>query len=105
MKAIQIRPDEEAIRQALAYVIDPELGINIVELGLVYEAVPVENGLRVSLTMTSPACPLGQHIRDQAEAALREHFPQASPVEVALVWEPPWEPSMMSDSAKTQLGW
>ncbi|MCM2276627.1 MAG: metal-sulfur cluster assembly factor [Oligoflexia bacterium] len=98
-------PDENAIRQALAYVIDPELGINVVELGLVYEARADRDGIRVALTMTSPACPLGQHIRDEAEGALRQHFPHVPDVAVELVWEPEWDPSMMSESAKAQLGW
>lgn len=95
----------ESVRQALRHVIDPELGINVVDLGLVYR-IDVEDGaVRVSMTMTSAACPLGESLSEQAEATIRQNVPGVQSVAVELIWEPPWKPSMMSDTAKERLGW
>jgi metal-sulfur cluster biosynthetic enzyme len=96
----------EQIRSALRRVMDPEMGVNIVDLGLVYE-VEIEgtHGVRVAMTLTSPACPLGAYLEEEVGQAIRQDFPEASPVQVDLVWKPRWQPSMMSLDAKRQLGW
>jgi metal-sulfur cluster biosynthetic enzyme len=94
----------EKILAPLNAVIDPEVGLNIVELGLVYRAEEKEGGIFVEMTMTSPACPLGGFIQKQAQEALRSAFPQATQVNVSLVWEPPWGPDKMTDAAKKKLG-
>ena len=96
---------EEAVRQALRQVIDPEVGMNIVDLGLVYGIRIGEGALQVDLTMTSPACPMGDMVVDEAREALEGLVPAGTEVTVDLVWEPPWEPSRMSDSAKGHFGW
>jgi metal-sulfur cluster biosynthetic enzyme len=93
-----------AAREALRDVIDPEVGIDVVELGLVYGIEERNGRLKVSLTMTTPACPLGEQIVAEAEARLRR-VPGATDAQVTLVWEPPWDPSRMSAKAKEQLGW
>ena len=98
-----MEPDE--IRTALREVIDPEVGINVVDLGLVYGLEVTGQDVRVRLTMTSPACPLGAHLRDQAESAIRRHCPDAASVAIDLVWDPPWSPERMSEGAKRTLGW
>jgi metal-sulfur cluster biosynthetic enzyme len=98
-------PTPAAVRQALRDVIDPELGMNIVDLGLVYEANVAEGHVTVVLTMTTPACPLGESILEASKAAIRRHVPDVRSVRVDLVWEPVWQPSMMSDAARKQLGW
>jgi metal-sulfur cluster biosynthetic enzyme len=96
--------DLQAVRAALREVIDPEIGIDIVELGLVY-AISVEgDAIGVRMTMTSPACPLGEHIVGEVEAVLNEHFPDAA-VSVDLVWEPAWSPDRISPEGRTRLGW
>ena len=95
----------DEIRAALKEVIDPEVGINVVDLGLLYGIEVEANDVRVRLTMTSPACPLGAHLRDQAESAIRRHCPEALTVTVDLVWDPPWSPERMSEEAKRTLGW
>ena len=101
----QLDPIETQMRDALARVIDPEIGENIVELGLVY-GLQVEAGVAsVQLTMTSPACPLTEMVLDEAYAELNRALPQDMEIELELVWEPPWHPSMMSDAAKQRLGW
>ncbi|MGD2062315.1 MAG: metal-sulfur cluster assembly factor [Nitrospirota bacterium] len=95
----------DEIRTALREVIDPEVGVNVVDLGLLY-GIELEGAeVRVRLTMTSPACPLGAHLREQVESAIRRHCPDAGIVTVDLVWDPPWSPERMSDEAKRALGW
>lgn len=95
---------DPAAVEALRGVIDPELGINVVDLGLVYAARTSDSRVDVELTMTSPACPMGAFIADQAEEALRRAFPGRQ-VEVALVWDPPWGPERLTPAAKLRLGW
>jgi metal-sulfur cluster biosynthetic enzyme len=95
-------PDQ--VREALRLVIDPELGVNVVDLGLVYDISIADGSVRVSMTMTTPACPLGESLAEQAEAAIRENVPGVESASVDLVWEPPWRPSMMSDAARSRLG-
>jgi metal-sulfur cluster biosynthetic enzyme len=91
------------IREALRTVVDPELGVNIVDLGLVYR-VEVEGAhLRVEMTMTSPACPLRDYIKDLVETAIAERAAELEDIEVVIVTDPPWTPDLMSDAARRQL--
>jgi metal-sulfur cluster biosynthetic enzyme len=89
--------------QALYDVIDPELGINIVDLGLVYDVEADEDRVRVAMTMTTPACPLHAYLTQEAKSALLGAG--AHLVRVDLVWDPPWDPSLMSNDAKQMLGY
>ena len=98
-------PTEAAVRDALRTVLDPEVGIDIVELGLVYRVATTPGTVRVDMTMTTPACPSGPQLRDQAAQALRAALSGAPSIEVRLVWDPPWNPAMMSPAAKRRLGW
>jgi metal-sulfur cluster biosynthetic enzyme len=96
-------PTGTNIREALRQVIDPELGLNIVDLGLVYR-IEVEGArVRIAMTMTSPACPLGDYLKDLVDAAIRAQVPDVRHVDVVLVTEPPWNPDMMSDAGRRQL--
>ncbi len=97
----------DAIRTTLRQVIDPEVGIDIVELGLIYEVLMSEDEceLQVRMTMTSPACPMGSHIADEVRDALHRRWPGLRQVDVQLVWDPPWSNERLSDKAKQQLGW
>jgi len=95
----------ERVREALRQVVDPELGIDVVDLGLVYEVVVRDRDVRVVMTMTSPACPLHGSLTAAAEAAIRERDPDVGRVEIEVVWEPPWSPAMMSEAARRRLGW
>jgi metal-sulfur cluster biosynthetic enzyme len=106
------RPTDEALLDALRSVDDPEAGMNIVELGLVYgvEAAPQESSparwrATVRMTMTSAACPLGDYLTDAVRNALRARFPELDEVTVELVWEPPWTPERMSEEARNFFGW
>jgi metal-sulfur cluster biosynthetic enzyme len=93
------------VEAALREVIDPEIGLDVVELGLVYGVELDPHGqVRVRLTMTTPACPLGEHIAADAEARVAS-VEGVSRVDVELVWDPPWTPERLSASAKATLGW
>ncbi|MDI7742871.1 metal-sulfur cluster assembly factor [Lysinibacillus fusiformis] len=95
---------KESILGALENVIDPELGIDIVNLGLVYEVDLDEEGLAtVTMTLTSMGCPLGPVIVDQVNTALGE-LPEVKKVDVNIVWQPAWSKDMMSRYAKMALG-
>ena len=97
--------DATGILDALRDVIDPELGINVVDLGLVYDVEASDGDVSVRMTMTTPACPLGESLSGAAEAAIRRRMPGVRSVRVDLVWDPAWNPSMMSGAAKERLGW
>jgi metal-sulfur cluster biosynthetic enzyme len=96
---------EEAVRAALRNVDDPEVGMNIVDLGLVYGVVLSTEGVHIDLTMTSPACPLGDVVIDDAVRAVLAVAPAGMNVDVDLVWDPPWSPNRMSERARRELGW
>jgi metal-sulfur cluster biosynthetic enzyme len=98
-------PDTEQIRAALRKVVDPEVGANIVDLGLVYRIEIDGSNLLIEMTMTSPACPMGEMIVDDAYAELDRVLPADWQPEIRLVWEPPWAPSMMSEKCRLSLGW
>lgn len=98
-------PTEEEVREALCTVDDPEVGMNIVDLGLVYGIHIARQLVRVELTMTTPACPLGDLITDNARRAVAAVLPQNVAVDVVLVWDPPWTPDRMSESARQTFGW
>lgn len=96
-------PAEEVVWQTLRRIIDPELGCNIVDLGLVY-AVAIEGAsVRVSMTLTSPNCPMGDILTAATKSTLRE-IPGIEQVEVRLVWSPRWSIDRMSPAAREQLG-
>lgn len=95
----------DEILDALRDVIDPEIGINVVDLGLVYEAVARGGDVRVVMTMTTPACPLGESIAEEARASIQRHLHGVKSVSVDLVSEPRWRPAMMSSAARERLGW
>lgn len=94
---------ENEIRDALRGVIDPELGVNIVDLGLVYGVGIDGSRVQVDMTMTTPACPLGDYLRDLVEAGIKQRIAGVERVDVDLVWDPPWNPDMMSDAARRRL--
>jgi metal-sulfur cluster biosynthetic enzyme len=97
---MQLDPD---ILLALRAVIDPELGIDVVSLGLVYEAVRSGPHAQVQMTMTTPACPLGESIVADAIQAIESMVPGVERADVSLVFEPPWSPERMSPEARERL--
>lgn len=98
-------PTTEEVQQALKAVMDPELGVNVVDLGLVYNIILNGDRAHLLMTMTSPACPMGELIVDDARETLLGQFHELKEVEIDLTFEPPWSPEKMTDFAKEQLGW
>jgi metal-sulfur cluster biosynthetic enzyme len=96
---------EDDVRDALRDVVDPEVGLNIVDLGLVYGIETGADRIAVRMTMTSPGCPMGEMILESAEIAVRAAAPAVPRIDIELVWDPPWTPDMMSEFARGQLGW
>lgn len=96
---------EEEVLTVLRSVIDPEIGINIVDLGLVYGVEISDHKLHVDLTMTTPACPMGEMILDDVREVLSSLEPADVEIDISLVWDPPWSPDRMSEYARKQLGW
>lgn len=84
---------------------DPELGIGIADLGLVYRADWTETGIDVELTMTTPSCPFGESLVERVEDILHQRFGEAAAISVRLVWDPPWTADRITETAKQKLGW
>lgn len=96
--------ESKAVWDALATIPDPEFGVNLVDLGLIYSVECLDEGVNVVMTLTTPTCPSGSWMYEGVKAAV-EALPGAHNVKVDLVFEPQWTPEMLSDSAKRQLGW
>ncbi len=94
--------DAEIVR-ALRAVIDPELGIDVVSLGLIYAAERDGSTARVTMTMTTPACPMGSMMVDDAREAVETTVSGIEHAEVELVFDPQWTPERMSDEARRAL--
>jgi metal-sulfur cluster biosynthetic enzyme len=104
LAALSDDPTPELVRDLLHEVIDPELGVDIVELGLLRE-VKVRAGVaRIRFTVTTPACPLTGYIEDEIHACLQQ-VPALRQVLVESELEPPWKPDDMSETARVALGW
>jgi FeS assembly SUF system protein len=97
------KPTEDAIIAAIAEVYDPEIPVNIYELGLIY-AIEISdaNAVKVEMTLTAPACPSAQELPEQVHNAVMT-VPGVASCDVETVWEPPWDPSRMTDEARLQL--
>ncbi len=94
----------EPVLEALKTVHDPEIPVNIVELGLIYELIVKKGGIvYVEMTLTTPACPVAQSMPGEVENAVAS-VPGVSDVRVKLVWTPPWDRDRMSEEAKLELG-
>jgi FeS assembly SUF system protein len=94
----------EPVLEALKTVRDPEIPINLVDLGLIYELAVKKGGIvYVEMTLTTPACPVAQSMPGEVEAAIRD-VPGVTDVRVKLVWTPPWDRDRMSEEAKLELG-
>lgn len=99
-----MEPTSDAVREVLRQrVIDPELGINVVDLGLIYDVEVSGGQISVDMTLTTPGCPLAGALAAQVEEVLRQAFPGRE-VEVSLVWEPRWTPELMSEEARRHFG-
>ena len=97
-------PTVEDVREALTNVIDPELGLDFVELGLVYEIEVEGDEVYITFTLTSPGCPIGPQVTEQMEEFVGE-LDGVSKVYPKMVFTPPWSPEAMSEEAKFALGY
>jgi FeS assembly SUF system protein len=95
---------ESEIVDALRTCFDPEIPVNIYELGLIYDVKAEESGdVNIKMTLTSPACPAAQSLPGEVETKVKA-VPGVEEVKVEVIWDPPWDPSRMSEAAKLQLG-
>ena len=95
---------EQSVWTALAGIPDPEFGVNLVDLGLIYSVTCQEGDVGVVMTLTTPTCPSGGWMYEGVRAAVAG-LPGVKNAKVDLVFEPEWTPEMLSESAKKQLGW
>jgi metal-sulfur cluster biosynthetic enzyme len=100
---------EDMVRSALKNVYDPEIGLDIINLGLIYKVDVRDQGkaVDVDMTLTTPACPAGPQIIEQARreiGTLRDVYQELEEVNINLVWTPFWNPSMMTEEAREELG-
>ncbi len=104
--APQRTPEEirERIIEQLHTVYDPEIPIDIYELGLIYDVTVAEGGAtQIRMTLTSPMCPAAEELPPEVESKARG-VPGVTSVQLDLVWDPPWNPDMMSEAARLELG-
>lgn len=94
---------KEEVYEALQTCYDPEIPVNIVDLGLIYDVDVSNDRVAVKMTLTAPGCGMGGIIANQARAKILE-LPGVTDATVDLVWDPPWDPSRMSEEAKQRLG-
>jgi metal-sulfur cluster biosynthetic enzyme len=97
-------PTVEEVTEALSNVIDPELGLDFVELGLIYGVEIAGGDVQVTFTLTTPACPIGPQVTEQIEEFVGE-LDGVDSVESSMVFTPPWTPDKMSEDAKFALGY
>ena len=96
---------EEVVRETIrSEVFDPELGLNIVDLGLIYDVTVADNKADITMTLTSPGCPVGPELITNVRRSL-SIYDDLDEIDVHLVFSPPWHPSMMSEDAKDELGY
>jgi metal-sulfur cluster biosynthetic enzyme len=96
-------PERETLYETLKQIYDPEVGINIVDMGLIYSLDIEADKVSISMTLTSPACPAGPQILSQVDSALKT-VQGVTDVDINVVWSPPWSPDMLSEEARDQLG-
>ncbi len=101
--------EEEQVWEQLRTVFDPEIPVNLVDLGLIYrcEAVPLAEGghrVEIAMSMTAPGCGMGDVLKEDVRRKVQS-VPGVREVQVEVVWDPPWDASRMSDAARLQLGW
>jgi len=96
-----MEPVRKQIADCLRHVDDPELGINIVDLGLIYDLRFDDGNLTIELTMTTPACPLSDYIKDNIEQVMSQ-VKGVDRLRIDIVWEPPWSPEMMEPEVRRQ---
>jgi metal-sulfur cluster biosynthetic enzyme len=103
MTASTLSPGQ--LLESLMQVIDPEVGINIVDLGLIYAVSVTGSTANIEMTLTTPGCPLHDTITEAVNRALLTDHPEITDVDVQLVWDPRWNVEFITEEGKRQLGW
>jgi metal-sulfur cluster biosynthetic enzyme len=96
--------NEEIVRESLKGILDPELGLNIVDLGLVYDIEIQDGDVQVAFTLTAMGCPIGPMIGEQIQETVMA-LPGVKTVSAELTFDPPWDPSLMSEDIREELGY
>lgn len=97
--------DPEEILESLKFVIDPEVGVNVVDLGLIYDVALHGTAVVITMTLTTPGCPLHDTIEEAIQRVVDTRHPGITEVRTELVWDPPWDTEMISDAGRKALGW
>lgn len=97
--------NKDEVWEVLYGVFDPEVGINIVDLGLVYGVDIIENDVKVTMTLTTPGCPLHDTITEAVDSSIHYFMPDIGNVEVDIVWDPRWSTDMITEAGRKALGW
>lgn len=105
MEDVALRIENQALLDCLKTVIDPELGIDVVHLGLIYGIEIVGRRVFVRMTLTTPGCPMAGYLTREVGNRIGECFPDVEKVHVELVWEPRWGPDMIPRDVRDVLGW
>ncbi len=100
----QIEVTKEQVYSSLQNVYDPEIPVSVVDLGLIYDVKIIDNWVGVKMTLTSPGCGMANHIADQVRQQV-SNVPGVTNADVRIVWQPQWNPSMISEAARKKLGW
>jgi len=95
----------DTVYEALKLVLDPEVGINVVDLGLVYDVSVIESAVRIEMTLTTPGCPLSATIEAAVRRTIETRHPDVQDISLQIVWEPPWDTDRITDEGRRQLGW
>ena len=104
MEGVEANALRDKVIEVLRACYDPEIPVNIYELGLIYDVkVETSGGVYVKMTLTSPACPAAGSLPGEVEDKVRR-LPGATDIKVDVVWDPPWDPSKMTEAARLQLG-
>jgi metal-sulfur cluster biosynthetic enzyme len=96
-------PEQALIYEKLKEIYDPEVGINIVDMGLIYSLDIADSKVEITMTLTSPGCPAGPQILSQVDSQVKT-VDGIEDVDIKVVWSPPWSPDMLSEEARDQLG-
>lgn len=97
------KPTSAAIKKVLSTILDPELFVSIVDLGLVYDIAVKDGAVKITMTLTTIGCPLFQTIENEVKEKISA-IPGVTAVETELTFDPPWDPSRLSEKAKAELG-
>ncbi len=96
---------EEDILESLKFVIDPEVGVNVVDLGLIYNVELHGTATVITMTLTTPGCPLHDTIEEAVQRVIGTRHPNITEARTDLVWDPPWDTDMITDAGRRALGW